>query len=384
MASGEELIDRARVLAATLADRAREAEELRRPPDETIADLAAAGFLETLVPKARGGLELDLATLSGISRELGAGCASTGWISAIYMLHNWLIALYPQKAQDEVFAGRPYAFIPCTLAPVGRAEVADGGYRVTGRWSWGTGVMHADWVMVSAMSNAGPLVCLLPAAEAVVHDVWFTSGMRGTGSNDIEVPDRFVPGHRCVPLLDLARGSTPGRDLHDGPAYRWPLVPVLALAGASPILGAAEGLLVTFKERLRERVLAYSGVKQVDRVPAQMRLAKATAELAGARLLLDDAIAALQRTYEGGGRYTLADRARSRLVGAQVVTTARNVVNDLCLAAGASAQFEHMPFQRVQRDLATISGHIVYDLDETYAMFGRVDLGLELDAATLV
>ncbi|MEU5882277.1 acyl-CoA dehydrogenase family protein [Spirillospora sp. NPDC047279] len=384
MADRDELIARARELAPGLAERAQAAEEARELPQETIDELTEAGFLEVLVPKARGGRELDLVTLCGISRELGAGCAATGWVTSIYMLHNWLASLFPAKAQEEVFAERPYAYIPCTLAPTGRAEPADGGFQVTGRWSWGTGIMHADWAMVSAMGEAGPLVCLLPVDEVIVHDVWFTSGMRATGSNDIEVAGRFVPAHRVVPLADFGQGAAPGADLHEGPAYRWPSVPVLALAGAAPILGAAEGLLASFKERMLKRVMVYYGTRQADRMSGQIKLAKATAELAAARLLLDDAIGHLQRTYEEGREYTIADRARARLVGAQVVSTVRGAVNDLCVASGASGQMSHMPFQRVQRDINTISGHVIYDVDETYALFGMIDLGLDPGPAALV
>ncbi|MFD0691901.1 acyl-CoA dehydrogenase family protein [Actinomadura fibrosa] len=384
MTLGSELLDRAREMAPKLAERAQRAEELRRPPDESVRELAGAGFLDVLVPRKRGGAELDVATVSGIARELGAGCASTGWVAAIYMLHNWLLALFPEEAQDEVFAERPYAFAPCTLAPVGRAEPAGGGHRVTGRWSWGTGIMHADWVMVSALAPDGPTVFLLPAGEVAVHDVWFTSGMRATGSNDIEVRDRFVPAHRSVPLLDFAQGSTPGAALYDGPVYRMPLVSLLTLVGASPILGAAEGLLAAFRERLRERVLVYSGTRQAEKPSGQMRLGKATAELAAARLLLDRTIAELQDRYRDGGVSGLPERATARLVGSQTVAVARGAVNDICLAAGASAQLMHMPFQRVQRDLATISGHVAFDLDDTYALYGRVALGLDPDATTLV
>ncbi|MQY06535.1 acyl-CoA dehydrogenase family protein [Actinomadura macrotermitis] len=381
MTRGNDLLVRARKLAPQLAERARAAEELRRLPEETVRDMADAGFLEVLVPKSRGGAELDLADLAGIARELGSGCASTGWVAAIYMLHNWVLSLFPEKAQDEVFAERPYAFAPCALAPTGRARPVDGGHRVTGRWSWGTGVMHADWVMVGAPAEAGPTVFLLPAAEVVVHDVWFTSGMRATGSNDIEVRDRFVPAHRAVPLADLVRGAAPGAASHEGAAYRRPLVPMLALAGAAPVLGAAEGLLARFQERLGERVSAYSGTRQADRTGAQIRLGRATAELAAAGLLLDDAIAALQARTGGAG---LLERARARLAATQVVATARGVVNDIALAAGASAQLMHMPFQRVQRDVATISGHLAFDLDDTYALYGRVALGLDPGPATLV
>ncbi len=388
MEYGTEVIARARALAPVLAERARAAEEARRLPDETIADLAGSGVFDLLVPKRFGGAEGELDTLVAACRAIGAGCASTGWLTAIYAMHNWMLGLFPEETQREVWADRPYALVPCALSPGGTAERTDGGHVVTGRWSWGSGVMHADHVMVMALVTAGdtlePRLFLLPREDVTVHDVWHTSGMRGTGSNDIEVRDGFVPEHRSVPLLDLTEGRSPGSDLHSGVMYRLPLVPVFVLAGAAPVLGIAEGLLALFSERMQGRVMAYTGVRQRDLMSGQMRLAKATAELESARLLLDEEVGRLLRTYAAGDRYDVAGRARSRLAAAHAVSLARTVVNDLCAAAGASAQFTHSPFQRAQRDINTISGHVVFDSDATYALYGKIALGIAPDAMTLI
>jgi alkylation response protein AidB-like acyl-CoA dehydrogenase len=388
MEYGDALVRRARDLAPTLTERAQAAEEARRLPDETIGDLASAGLLDVLVPRRFGGGEDDLAVMVAACREIGAGCASTGWLAVIYALHNWMLALFPEQAQREVWADRPYALMPCTLAPTGTATPVDGGHRVTGRWSWGSGVMHADHVMVMALVTAGdavePRLFLLPREDVAVHDVWHTSGMRATGSNDIEVPDRFVPEHRSVPLAALTEGASPGSRIHPGPAYRLPLVPVFALTGAAPVLGVAEGVLARFAERMQGRVMAYTGVRQRDLMSGQMRLARATAALTGARLMLEDAVGHLTATYAAGDRYGMPERARARLVAAHVVETARTVVNELCAAGGASVQFTHSPFQRAQRDVNTISAHVVFDPDATYALYGKVALGVEPDPMTLV
>ncbi|TDC87714.1 acyl-CoA dehydrogenase family protein [Actinomadura sp. 7K507] len=388
MRYGEEVVRRIRELAPVLGERARAGEEARRLPDETIADLAGTGLFQMLVPERFGGGEQGFGDMVAACREIGAGDASTGWLSVIYTLHNWMIALLPEEAQREVWADRPYALVPCTLAPNGTAEAVGGGHRVTGRWSWGSGVMHADHVMVMGLvtvdESIEPRLFLLPREDAEVHDVWHTSGMRGTGSNDIEIKDRFVPAHRSVPLRDLTEGRSPGSRVHDGAIYRIPLVPVFALTGAAPVLGVAEGVLARYAERMQGRVMAYTGVKQRDLMSGQIRLAKATADLAAARLLLEDAIRDLMETYESGGGYGLAERARSRLVAAHVAGVARAVVNELCAFGGASVQFTDSPFQRAQRDVNTIASHVVFDADATYALYGRTALGMEPDPMTLV
>ncbi|TDC70638.1 acyl-CoA dehydrogenase [Actinomadura sp. GC306] len=388
MKYGEEIVRRVRELAPVLNERARAAEEARRLSDETIADLAGTGLFQMLVPARFGGGEQEFGAMASACREIGAGDASAGWLSVIYTLHNWMIALLPEEAQQEVWADRPYALVPCTLAPNGTAEAVAGGHRVTGRWSWGSGVMHADHVMVMALVTVAdsiePRLFLLPREDADVHDVWHTSGMRATGSNDIEIKDRFVPAHRSVPLMDLTEGRSPGAEVHDGAIYRIPLVPVFALTGAAPVLGVAEGVLARYAERMQGRVMAYTGVKQRDLMSGQIRLAKATADLAAARLLLEDAVRDVMETYESGGSYGIAERARSRLVAAHVAGVARTIVNELCAFGGASVQFTDSPFQRAQRDVNTISSHVVFDADATYALYGRTALGMDPDPMTLV
>ncbi|MFC5749892.1 acyl-CoA dehydrogenase family protein [Actinomadura rugatobispora] len=390
MEYGDEIVRRVRDLAPTLTERARAAEDARRLPDETIADLAATGLFGMLVPERFGGSELGFDAMAAACREAGAGCASTGWLSVIYTLHNWMVALFPEEAQAEVWAERPYALIPCTLAPSGTAEPVDGGHRVTGRWSWGSGVVHAGHVLVMALVTAGdgiePRLFLLPREDVTVHDVWHTSGMRGTGSNDIEVAGAFVPGHRSVPLAELAEGRAPGSLVHPGALYRTPLVPVFALTGAAPVLGVAEGVLARFTERMRGRVMAYTGERQRDQMSGQIRVASATADLAAARLLLEEAVRDLTdpEGADGDGIRSIPRRARARLVAAHVAGTARRVVNELCAAAGASAQFADSPFQRAQRDMNTISTHVVFDQDAAYALYGRVELGMDPGPMTLV
>ncbi|CND64843.1 oxidoreductase [Mycobacterium tuberculosis] len=388
MEYGDEIVRRVRELAPVLAGRAEAAEAARRLPDATIDDLAAAGLFGMLVPAKFGGPELGFEAMAAACREAGAACASTGWLSVIYTLHNWMVGLFPEQTQAEVWAKRPYALIPCVLSPSGTAEPVDGGHTVAGRWSWGSGVMHADHVMVMALVTVNdtiePRLFLMPREDVTVHDVWHTSGMRGTGSNDIEVPGVFVPEHRSVPMLELTEGRSPGSRVHSGALYRTPLVPVFALTGAAPVLGAAEGVLARFEERMATRVMAYSGERQRDLMSGQIRFAAATADLAAARLLLEGALRDVTGAIAEGRALDMADRARARLVAAHVAATARRVVNELCSAAGASAQFTSSPFQRAQRDVNTISGHVVFDPDAAYALYGRIGLGLDPGRVLLV
>src|SRR6201988_4718731 len=133
--------------AARLAERAQEAEELRRLPSATVDDLAASGFTELLVPARYGGRHAEFPAILDPVRRMAHGCASSAWTLGFYALHNWMLALFDQQAQEEAFATRPF-LAPAPLAPTGRGVPVDGGFRLTGRWSWATGVMHGNWIIV--------------------------------------------------------------------------------------------------------------------------------------------------------------------------------------------------------------------------------------------
>ena len=229
-----------------LADRAHDAERLRRLPAETVAEATAAGFFDLLVPARYGGREAPFPALLDPVRRMAHGCASSAWTLGFFALHNWMLALFGENAQSEAFAARPF-LAPAPLAPTGRGVVCDGGIRLTGRWSWATGVMHGNWILVGALcerepangASIYPVLALLPIGDVGIEDVWHTDGMRATGSNDVIIDDVFVPLHRLVEVTDIYAGTAPGSELHDAATYRWPMVPALALLAAMPALGNA-------------------------------------------------------------------------------------------------------------------------------------------------
>ncbi|MEO5724960.1 MAG: acyl-CoA dehydrogenase, partial [Ilumatobacteraceae bacterium] len=299
------------------------------------------------------------------------------------------MSLLPEQAQAEVFAERPYALAPATFSPGGSATTVDGGYQLSGKWSWASGVMHGNWAMVAGMVSDGGRpdyrLFLLPIEDVQIDDVWFMSGMKGTGSNDIVVTDRFVPAYRTVSFLSILDGTAPGALLHDAPLYRWPLVPMLALGAAAPALGTAESTVERFRLRVTERVMAYSGgAVQRDRPAAQMQLGRSAADVIAARSIYDGAIQQLEQILDHGGSLDAAQRSRYRLIAAHVVFLARKVVSELCAASGGSAHRLDSPFQRAMRDVNTMAGHVVFDYDATTELYGRVQVGLDVPTGTLV
>lgn len=370
-----------------LAQRAAEAEELRRLPAATVEDFHESGLARLLLPARYGGCQAEFPAILDPVRRMAHGCASSAWTLGFYVLHNWMLALFGEQAQDEVFASGP-VLCPAPLAPTGRG-VSDGdGIRLSGRWSWATGVADADWIMVGAICGPDdapyPALVLLPASDIRVEDVWHTAGMRATGSNDVVIEDVFVPSHRLVTVVDIYSGTAPGAELHDASAYRWPMVPALALVAAMPALGSAEWVADLFAERLAGRVLAYSGVAQKNQPAAQIRLGDARVRLRALRGLLDDTVGRIQDAVDARERIGRPARADARAAAAHIVHESRAVIADLLEASGASAQFVTNPLQRAKRDVDVICGHVVFDYDVARELSGALEVGVKISPISMI
>lgn len=372
---------------AALAERAGEAERLRRLPPATIDEYRRSGFAELLLPARYGGRQAEFPEVLDPIRRMAHGCASSAWTLGFYTLHNWMLALFGEQAQDEVFADGA-VLCPAPLAPTGRAVPDGDGLRLNGRWSWATGVMDADWVMVGAIcgpdSAPYPALVLLPAADIEIHDVWHTSGMRATGSQDLTVTDVWVPEHRLVKVLDVYRGTAPGAALHDAASYRWPMVPALALLAAMPALGSAERAADLYAERLSKRVLAYSATAQKDQPAAQIRLGHARVRLRALHGLLEQTVASIQGAVSRGERLGRPARADARAAAAHIVHESRSVIGDLLEAAGASVHFLDNPLQRIKRDVDIICGHVVFDYDVARELSGALEVGVQVSPIAMI
>ncbi len=370
-----------------LAQRAVVAEELRRLPADTVEDFRTSGLAGLLVPARYGGRQAEFPEILDPIRRMAHGCASSAWTLGFYMLHNWMLALFGEQAQDEVFAAGP-VLCPAPLAPTGRGVPDGDGIRLSGRWSWATGVMDADWIMVGAICGPEealyPALALLPAADIRVDDVWRTAGMRATGSNDVVIENVIVPSHRLVKVVDIYSGTAPGAELHDAPAYRWPMVPALALVAAMPALGSAEWVADLFAERLAERVLAYSGAAQKNQPAAQIRLGDARVRLRALRGLLDDTVGRIQDAVDAGERISRPVRADARAAAAYIVHESRSVIADLLESSGASAQFVTNPLQRAKRDVDVICGHVVFDYDVARELSGALEAGVKISPISMI
>ena len=196
-----ELLARAEALVPVLRERAGHTEELRQLPEETIEDLHRTGLFRILQPKRVGGSELPFRSIVELVSVIGKGDGSTAWVLANLAAHHWMLGMFPKQAQDEVWGQSPDNLIGSALIfPRGRARRVDGGYRVSGRWPFSSGVDPSSWNLIGAITQdeetgvAQPRIFLLPASDYTIIDTWHVIGLTGTGSKDVAVDDVFVPG----------------------------------------------------------------------------------------------------------------------------------------------------------------------------------------------
>ena len=376
---GSELIHALEQVVPELAANAAKAEQDRKPVDSVMAAIEATGAYRSFVPHRYGGWELDLDTFVDVGILLGGACTSTAWVTTFCLEHNWMVAQFPRETQDEIFGDKGYVIAPGALASGGSATPVDGGYTLNGRWQWGTGVMHASWVLLGGTTGDPRDVRMfaLPINEVTVTDNWDASGMAGTGSNDIIVEDRFVPAHRAQSIAEMSIGRAPGGLEHGTPMYRMPMIPILCLAAGTPAIGAAKAALEHFVERSRTRKMFGSSGVQAEHPAVHIRVGYARARIETAEILARQVAAETTRWGECEDVCGVEDRAKLRMRMAYAVRLCRDVVRDLVEAGGANAQLAGQPLERIHRDVHTIASHTVFDVDAIAEQYGRLEYGLK-------
>ncbi|WP_305887091.1 GTP cyclohydrolase II RibA [Pseudarthrobacter raffinosi] len=380
----DELLARVDALVPRLRERASETEEIRRIPEATMAELKAAGVFQMLAPKAVGGFGLGLETYVEVVRHLAQGCVSTAWSVGHLVEHVWMLARWPQEAQDEVFANGPAPLAAATGAPPGKAEKVPGGFIISGRWSFASGVMHSEWALLAVQHGEIRLQCLVPVSDLDLLDVWHTAGLRGTGSNDLRTENLFVPAHRALEWNLLAAADNPGSRIHPDPNIHIPMATFLNMVAPAAALGAAEHAIEVFRDLMMVRkVKQTTQARQADSPLAQARFSQAFGQVATARLHWQEAVRVVAASY--GRRpvaFTDEERAQYRLsLGLSGAASAEAVRLILTGSGGSVHRLTH-PLQRIQRDVNVLLNHASLTMDPILEQAGRglLDLGFSIPA----
>ncbi|MET3820634.1 3-hydroxy-9,10-secoandrosta-1,3,5(10)-triene-9,17-dione monooxygenase [Burkholderia sp. PvR073] len=378
------LIARAEALAPTLAGRAEQAQAQGRIPAETIADMQAAGFFKVLQPKRYGGYELDPQAFFDIQMALARGCMSTAWVYGVVGVHNWQLALFDERAQQDVWGKDPATLIASTYMPVGRVTPVDDGFRLSGHWKFSSGSELCEWVFLGAL--VPPAVAgqppeyrtfLLPKSDYRIQQDWDVLGLRATGSHDIVVDDVFVPAYRTHKAIDGMMGTSPGLAVNDAPLFKLPFAQIFVRAVCTSCIGALQGALDDFTGYAATRVSANSGAKTTDDPGAQNACANAAVAIDEMTVLLKRNFAELMASVTGGPAVSIERRVHFRYQSAQVAERCAQAANALLRYAGGNGIYHRNPLVRRFLDLHAARAHYANNVDRFGQNLGAVMLGRE-------
>jgi 3-hydroxy-9,10-secoandrosta-1,3,5(10)-triene-9,17-dione monooxygenase len=386
----DEAMRRARDLVPVLRERADAAEAVRRMSEETLEDLHRTGLLRFHQPRRWGGMELPFGSLFDIPAEVARGCASTGWNVANLGVHHWMLALYDERAQDEVWGKNPDALIASGIAyPQGRGRRVDGGLVIDGFWNFSSGVDASDWNMLAVTVRDGDRVvdhrmCLVPRSDYEIVDDWHVLGMRSTGSKSVRATGLLVPEHRALSMY-LARGGSefPGARVNGNSLYRVPLSALGShcLAGAG--VGNAQAALELTIEAIKERSTSYTAMRMRDFQAVQLRVARAGAMVDAARLQIRADCLEAERIAEAGRAPSVEEKLRFKRNVAYAMERCTEAIDTLHALAGANGIYDRYPIQRLFRDQHALSAHIGFSWDAQAAPWALVALGGEFASPTL-
>jgi 3-hydroxy-9,10-secoandrosta-1,3,5(10)-triene-9,17-dione monooxygenase len=387
----EALLARARALVPVLRERAERTEDLRGLPPETEADLHEAGLFRILQPRRVGGAELDYVALVDFAAELARGDASVGWNLANLASHHWMLAMFGEEAQDIVWNESPDTLIASSfIFHAGRAAKTEGGYRLSGRWPFSSGVEPSLWNMLAAVVTSEDeadaseyRIFLVHRRDYRVIDTWDSAGLRGTGSHDVEIGDIFVPEEMTLPVSDLTGGATPGSSVNPGPLYRLPVFALFPFVLSGVGLGNAQGCLEDYEASARVRASTYNRAKLADLQSTQIKVAAAAARIAAARRIMRGICIEAMADAARGRVPDLLEKTAYRRDGAFSVNLCTEAVSLIFGASGAGGLYRRGTLQRQFRDAYAVNAHIAFNFDAAGSGYGRVALGLPSENPTL-
>ena len=296
---------RARALFPLLRARARQVDDERHLTREVVDALTDAGLVRILVPTRWAGAGLTLLDALDATIEIGRASGSAGWVESFWSDHPHWVALFPDEAQRDVWAGGPDARVATSFMPVGRVEPEGDGWLLSGRWTWASGVAHSDWVMLGGLVPGpdGPpdnRLFLVRFAEVTVLDTWYSAGLRGSGSDDVVAERVYVPEHRTLRMLMAREGTAPGAQQHPTPALTAPMMTHAGYAMVGPAIGVARGVLEAWEEQARTKVHSHTREQVSEAVPMQLQLAESAVLVDTAEILVRRCLSAVGPASRSG------------------------------------------------------------------------------------
>jgi indole-3-acetate monooxygenase len=372
----------ARALAPRIRERADEIEAGRQLPADLVMEIATAKLFKVAISQAEGGLGADILTTLRVIEEIARADGSTGWCVAMGINTFRQSAQFAPEVRRKLFHSDPIGVSAGSANPRGRAVAVAGGYRVTGHWFFASGCMHSSLLHGACKVFDGDtprlrpngdhdvrIAYFCPKSDARIIDTWNVSGMRGTGSHDIEVNDLFVPEEHTFSAMDRrARVTGPMNRMHG-----------FDLAGCGFCcvgLGVARAAIDEFAELAQVKVPRSSSELLRDRPLVQARIGEAEALLRSGRALLFDTVGETWQTVLAGDYVTERQRSDLRMAMTHAAQSAAKATHMVCATAGTTSIFTSSPLERYARDAEVVTRHNQLQF-VNYEAVGRTMLGLE-------
>jgi indole-3-acetate monooxygenase len=357
----ERIWERTRALRPTIEAHRGEGDGLHHLPDAIARAFAEANVYRLLLPHEFGGEDIDPITYYDLVEEVSSYDGSVGWNYSIGSSTPVILGDLSPARLRAIFAS-PDSCIAASASPPGRTVEVEGGYRVTGRFAWASGIHQARWVVANCLvfdgdklrkSAAGAPVALgllMPKEDCNVLDTWHVLGMRGTGSTEFEVNGAFVPKDMAIRFFGT-ESQHPYPIFHLPPTY-------FGYNHVSVMNGIARAALDGLKALARTKTVAMAGTNLRDETQAQYAVAKAEAMIEANGLTVKEAFRALWAKVVAGESVPLEMRARVRRSVAHAAECAVEAVQLCYRAAGGTAVYESAPFERALRDVNAAATHI--------------------------
>lgn len=380
----QQLRDRARELVPVLRERVEQCERERCVPKETIQEFQEAGFFRILQPARWGGYELDPNDFFDVQMTVAEGCMSSAWVLGVVAIHNWQLALFDDRAAQDVWGEDTSVLISSSYMPVGKVERVEGGLKLSGEWAFSSGCDHCDWVFLGAVvppekgqEGGAPdmRTFLVPRSDYEIVDDWYVMGLKGTGSKTVRVKDAFVPEYRTHKALDGFTCDNPGNAVNTAPVFRLPFGQVFVRSVSSSAIGALTGAVEVFKEKVSKRVGKNDGKSAGADPLAQQALAEAIGTVDELKLVLYRNFDFMMEKARAGEELQIEDRVKMRYDSGAVLQRCVEQVDKLFPFAGGSGIYEGHPLLQIFLNIHAGRAHTANNPHKYARNFGAVQLG---------
>jgi 3-hydroxy-9,10-secoandrosta-1,3,5(10)-triene-9,17-dione monooxygenase len=345
--------------------------------------MRAAGLFRALQPKRWGGYEHDVGTYYEIEMALAEGDMSAGWLYGVVGVTQWVMALLDDRAARDVWGKDSNTLVALSLAPAGKIVDVEGGFRLSGRWPFASGCLYCDWALVGAfVPPAVPRadgmpewrMYLVPKSDYEIIDTWHTSGLRGTGSNDIVIKDTFVPAYRMFLMTGNITCSGPGQAVNTSALYRLPFGQVFGGGVAYAAIGALQAMITDFRSYAQSRI-RLGNRKTIEDPDALLALGEADLAIDEMKTMLHRNLRALETYAESGEISPQIERLKYRSEMALATERCRALAARLFQVAGAAGLYAQHRFGRILADINAGRQHVTNQSEMHAREWGAYLLG---------